>query len=170
MKRILALALLCMTFATPGYCDLFGDRTDQRLKAVSAEESESKISSSFIDSGSIADYLAALAGKLGVKEGVMFDMENEEIRNYLATTLYTMPEGVAFNVGMIGTDGVIGSIDYNIGAAISQNDVPLIGLFEYLYIGYGAGWMDPDGEDTNIEEAGDWEFVHGPTVVFKATF
>lgn len=177
MKKILYVLLAGMLFCTPAMADLFGDRSrtsEQKfmLKADGSEEavSEDMVSASFVDPQSIADYIAALAGKLGVKEGTFFDFENEEFRNYLATTVYTMPEGVAFNVGMVGTDGVLGSVDYNLGAAISPEDVPLLSLFEYLYIGYGIGYLDLDGDDTSLEETDDWVFVHGPTIVFKATF
>lgn len=172
MKKIALALLLVILATTPAYADLFGGREkEQNLKAgLKAEAPSENLNAPFVDWGSIADILAALSAKMGVKEGTFFDIENEQFRNYLATTIYTMPEGVAFNVGMVGTDGVLGSVDYNIGSAISQEDVPLLSLFQYLYIGYGLGWKDQDDEDANLEEASDWQFVHGPTIVFKVAF
>jgi len=158
MKKVLAFLTLALMLSGTAQADVFGDRTEKKMSAAYGANA----SAGYVDPGTILDYVAAIGGYLGVKEGFFYDVDNEEFVNYLATTLYTIPDtGIALNIGAVDTNGVIGSIDYNLGALIPADEVPLISLVEYLYVGLGAGMRNTDE---------DWEFIYGPTVVFKATF
>ena len=158
MKKLIVLAIAGLFISTSGYCDVFGDRTEKKMSAAYGANA----SAGYVDPGTILDYIAAISGYLGVREGFFYDIDNEEFVNYLAATLYTIPDtGIAINIGAVDTDGVIASVDYNIGAVIPADDVPLLSLVEYLYVGFGAGYRSHDE---------DWNLVYGPTVSFKATF
>lgn len=167
MKKALSLIVLALAlFAAPAHADIFGNEDRQRMKASSLYEEGATLSAPFVDSGTILDYVTAILGYLSPRAGTFYDVEQEEFTTLLSATIYTLPDtGVAFGVGMTDTDGVVGSVEYNVGTHIPADDVPVLSLFEYLYVGYAAGArsLDEDGSES-------WEFAHGPTLIFKTTF
>lgn len=158
MKKLLSLFLFLALSTGVAHADIFGEQPSGKLKAGS----NLNASATYVDPGTILDYLAAITGYLGVREGFFYDVDSEEFANYLAATLYTIPDtGLSISVGALDTDGILASLDYNVGMAIPSEDVPLLNLLEYLYVGVGVGAISVDNE---------WELVYGPTAQLKFTF
>lgn len=165
-KLISFVAIGFVLFSSvPARADIFGGRSENlKMKASEGD----RASASFVDPGTVLDYGAAIIGYLGARAGSFYDIKQDEFTTLLSATIYTIPDsGIAFNVGMTNADGILGSIEYNVGANIPSEDVPLLNMFQYLYIGFAAGerYIDINGDDSKS-----WEFAYGPTVSFKTTF
>lgn len=159
MKRITtALVLMfALMYAMPAQADIFGSRPEHRLNA-----SQNQALSFPVDPGTILADLTQITGYLGVREGVFYDFNQGEFCNYAAATVYTVqPYGIAIDVGALNTDGFAVTVDYNLGSMIPAQDVPLLNLVNYLYIGGGAGARDIDGS---------WKAAYGVDAQFKFTF
>jgi len=159
MKKVITLALFLMLSCGVARADIFGEQPSSR---------EGLYGASIVDADTILGELTQILGYLSPRVGSFYDVNGEEFTTLLSATLYTIPNtGVALGVGVTNADGVVGSIEYNVGTHIPADDVPLLNLFEYLYVGVAGGMRYLDEEGTGSET---WEFAWGPTLIFKTTF
>lgn len=162
-KSLLALMLMVGTMSGVAHADVFGPQPKDKLKAGTET-----LSATYVDPGTILDYVTAIAGYLGTREGVFYDFEEEEFVNYLGATLYTIPDtGLSVSVGILDTDGFAASLDWNLGALVPSQDVPLMNLLKYLYVGAGVGSRNLEQEDSVEKE---WQLAYGLDAQFKFTF
>lgn len=169
MKKYLAIAVL-MLMTIPAHADLIGGRErsqNMKLGASQSQQSQPKVSNPFIDPQSILDYVAAFLGNAGTREGVYYDTDENEWGNYVAATVYTIPDtGVAFDIGMLDLDGVAATVDLNIGSIIPADSAPVLNMLNYLYIGGGVGYRDIDQANGSKQ----WNFSPILDAQFKVTF
>lgn len=161
IAAVLALFAVCLTI--PAHADIF---------PPIGESPKAKVSEPMaipgVDPGTIIADAAQIAATLGTKEGGMYDFNRHEYVNYAAATLITYaPYGLSLDFGVLNTDGVAASIDWNIGGAIPHQDAPLLSFFQYVYVGFGVGERYTDINDGN---GSNWRFAYGPTAEFKLTF
>ena len=161
--KLLLLSLAIMATTQVAHADIFGPRSAPKAKGVEAAEAPT-----FVDPVTILDSASQIIGYLGTREGFFYDFEQEEFVNYLAATIYTEPEtGIAFSAGMLNIDGFAVTADYNLGAIIPSQDVPLMNLLQYLYVGGGVGARHMDIGNGNGEE---WHLAYGLDAQLKFTF
>lgn len=146
--------------------DIFGGRVAEKAKASKTANSEYRVSAAFVDPGTIIDYVSAIMGYLGTREGTFYDLDKKEFGNYIAATIYTISDtGISFNVGMLNTAGIGLTADWNVGSVIPSKEVPLLNLLQYLYIGGGVGYRNlSHGSEKS------WETSPIADVQFKFTF
>lgn len=162
-KLFLSFTVILCLFGSVAHADLF--------PPIGAPVQKAKLSEGVaipgVDPGTILADVTRISGALGVREGYFYDVQAHQVTNYAAATIVTYaPWGMAVDFGALNADGVGASIDFNIGAAIPQQDVPLLQFFQYFYAGVGIGtrYVDqPDGSKG-------WDFSWGPTGSFKFTF
>lgn len=171
MKRTLITILITMCFASSSYADVFGPKryngSIQKVGTLKANESTEIAPEISMEPETIVDHLDQIIEYLGPREGGFFDFSEGEYCNYIAATIYTYdPIALSFNIGMLNTDGVAGTIDYNVGRHIPCEDVPILNIFEYLYVGGGVGsrYLD-DGSDKEK-----WKIAYGIDAQFKITW
>lgn len=163
MKKlaIVFIALFTIAFTIPAYADIFGPRPVKKMSAVQGEQLAYPV-----DPGTILDYLTKIEQYLSPREGVFYDFNQSEFVNYAAATIYTyQPAGISLDFGALNTDGVALTIDWNAGAFIPADQVPLLNLVKYLYIGGGVGARDIDTGNGNR-----WHTAYGVDAQFKFTF
>ncbi len=159
MKNKIIVLILAATLFQPvfAHADIFGPRPERKLSATQNEELGFPV-----DPGTILADLTQITGYLGVREGVFYDFKEHEIVNYAAATIYTyQPAGISLDAGALNADGFAATIDWNAGAFIPADQVPLMNLVKYLYIGGGVGARDIDGK---------WKAAYGLDAQFKFTF
>ncbi len=163
MKRTL-LAFFIFTFAAlncnTAKADIFGPRPEKRLTASQGVS---------IDPGTILADATQIAGYLGTREGVFYDFNAGEVCNYAAATIYTyQPYGIALDAGALNMDGFAVTVDWNAGANVPSDQVPLLNLVKYLYVGGGVGARDLDKSDTDSTKT--WRVAYGVDAQLKFTF
>lgn len=162
MKKMLAILLvLCfvMSLITPAYADIFGQR-DKKLKATEGA----------IGPQTILDNMSKVVDYLGAREGTFYDFNTNEFCNYGGATLYTYePYKLSLNVGALNLDGAAATVDWNAGAFIPSENVPVMSLFKYLYIGGGLGARFLDKTDNLIDDK-EWQAAYGADAQVKMTW
>lgn len=167
MKKFLSLFIIGLFFAGTAHADIFGDDRSHNQKLKASGDHVATVSAPFVDPQTILDYVAAIAGYLGTREGFYYDVDHEDFGNYLASTIYTVPDtGISFSIGMLDTDGVGLTADYNVGALIPAGDVPLLSFTEYLYAFAGGAYRNIDQGDGTKE----WELSPIVGAQLKFTF
>jgi hypothetical protein len=160
MKKLLSFIVLALLLSSTCYADIFSPIGEQKEKV------SQNLAIPGVDPSTLIGEAAQLAAALGTREGFFYDVKQHEITNYLAATLITdIPYGISASFGAINTDGIGVSLDWNAGAIIPAQNVPLLGLFQYFYIGLGAGARYLDEGDGSR-----WQFAWGPTAELKLTF
>lgn len=161
-KAILISLLLVYTVCNTAHADIFGPRPERKLSATQNEQLAFPV-----DAGTILADLTQITGYLGVREGFFYDFAQSEFVNYAAATIYTdQKTGLALDAGALNTDGFAISLDWNAGAFIPADQVPLLNLVKYLYIGGGVGARDIDNGDGSTK----WRFAYGLDAQVKFTF
>ncbi len=163
MKRmsIALVALFAVLFTVPAHADVFGGRTDHRLSALQNQDLAYPV-----EAGTILADLTKISSYLGVREGFFYDFNQSDFCNYAASTLYTTDAGVSVSIGALNTDGFASTVDYNVGAHIPSENVPLMNLLQYLYVGAGIGARDIDNGDGQTK----WRAAYGVDTQLKFTF
>ena len=164
MKKLAGLLVLLVVFSlvtSLAYADIFGER-GKKLKA--GEEAVS------LEPDTILDNLSTIIGYLGAREGTFYDFNTNEFCNYAGVTIYTYkPWGVSLGMGALNLDGGAATIDWNAGAFIPSEEVPVLSLFKYLYVGAGGGARYLGLHDDFIDER-EWQFAYGLNAQFKMTY
>lgn len=164
LNKMFFMALVFALCANVAHADIFGGRPAQKMKATAASYTSA---ADYVDPGTILDGTSQILGYLGTREGAFYDFKQGEFVNYLAATIYTEPStGIAFDIGMLNTDGVALTADYNLGALVPSQDVPVMNLLQYLYVGGGVGarFIDDSAGNKN------WQAAYGFDAQFKFTF
>lgn len=159
-KFIMALCLALVIISTasfPVYADIFGN--NQKLKGTQSES---------IDPETILSNLASIISYLGAREGFVYDFHQREICNAVGATLYTyQPYNLALDINLLNTDGLALTIDWNLGKIIPCEEVPIMKIFKYLYVGGGIGTRYTDSDK---EDAKRWRASPVLGAQFKVTF
>jgi hypothetical protein len=161
MKKFMVIMLMVALAFTSSVAsaDVFGGRSSKSKMMKSGTDQGIPV-----DPGTIIGALSQLGDYLGVREGIFYDFGTEETYNYLASTLYTYePMNTSLSVGMLNTDGVAATIDYNIGAMIPSEGVPIAHLLEYWYVGAGLAYVKNDVKD-------EYQVGYGVSTQIKLTF
>jgi len=91
-------------------------------------------------SSTILTDAAAIINYLGVKEGEAYSFNQHKWVTTTGATLLTYtPWGIALDVDMLKTDGVVGAISWNAGSYLPSQNVPLLNVTQYLYFFGGSG-------------------------------
>ncbi len=145
------LSALCSV----SHADIFGPQPAKATAGIS------------VDPATILDYLAQGINYLGVKEGGAYDFEQGEFCTYSAATLYTyQPWSTSLDIGMLNIDGAALTVNWNAGNVIPCEQVPILKMFKYLYIGGGIGTRYLEGKDGKD----DWKLAPIVDAQFKVTF
>jgi len=171
---VLLFAVMVMA-ASPVNADVFGVKCDPKFSQADDKDllmnsiySVVDINEETEESDTILGYASEIIEYLGVREGVFYDCRSGEYANYAAATLYTYkPWATSISVGVLGVDGYAVTIDYNLGRHVPCESVPLLSIFEYLYIGVGIGSMRFDGDETGDSHRA---VVSGFDAQFKITW
>ena len=141
------------------YADIFGDRPQDIIKTGPAPQ---KLSTKLeaTQNATLAIPMPTLLGlisewmnSLGTREGMIYDITNQKVLNYVGATIYTKYD-VAWDVGLIEDDGVGTSLDYNCGTLIKNvvNDIPIVRYLQYLYVGAGYGYRSgSESSESNLK-------------------
>lgn len=158
---MVVIAMLALSICAFG--DMFGPKRDS-TSIRGAARSERAI----VDSDTIIDTTSQILDYLGPKEGVFIDFgEGGECCNFIAGTVYTYdPWALSLAVGMINDDGAAVTVDYNVGKHIPCEDVPILSVFEYLYVGAGGGARSLENSSGDDE----WQAAYGLDAQFKLTW
>ncbi len=165
MKRILSIALVIigLSIATNSRADIFSPVGGPQREKVSQS-----LAIPGVDPGTILADVTQISGYLGVREGYFYDINQHEFANYAAATIVTFAQyGISVDFGALNADGVAASIDWNAGAFVPTQNVPLLSMFQYFYVGFGIAERYTDIGDGNGSQ---WRFGFGPTGEFKFTF
>lgn len=160
MRKLLVMAVMVVLLSavcSASYADIFGP---QPAKARATQGIS-------IDPTTLLEYLTAAANYLGTREGGFYDFNAGEFCNYAGATLYTYePWNLALNFGLLNVDGGAATLDWNVGKVIPCEQVPILSMFKYLYVGGGAGarYLEQDGGQKK------WQPAYGIDAQFKATF
>ncbi len=165
MKRILLTMMMVVVMATVAYADIFG--TDYKDLIVIGEptfnsktEAKSLGSAGTLDQyPQIFDIINRIVQTLGTREGVAYDMANKEFINYAGATVYTY-KNLSLNTGILDIDGVALSVDYNVGALLNVNSIPMLKYLDYLHTGAFGGYRPNE----------DRKGAYGFDAQFKLTF
>jgi hypothetical protein len=138
-KQLTALAIFGLLAAT-ATADIFGPSRNPEYNR-----------SSDAVSTTVVEYSALIAEYLGPRVGIFYDLNRDECLTYVAGTVYTsgyLPLSVS--IGALNDDGGAVTLDYNLGSIIPCEEVPLLSVFEYLYVGAGIGIRALDGDNNGV--------------------
>lgn len=139
ITAVIALMAICLT--STAHADIFnpiGQETKQKASQPMAIPG--------VDADTILAEVAQITAYLGVREGGLYDFGQHEFCNYAAATIVTYaPWGISLDLGLVNTDGFASTVDFNVGAMIPVENVPLLNLFKYLYVGGGVAERSIDG-------------------------
>lgn len=159
MKRVMVLLMVIAVMFLGGpqvvFADIFGSQISAKVMATTPPNQ----TATAIGPGQIIDELTKIVNYLGVREGTAYfwAKNGSGMCNYAAATLYTYkPWGLAADIGLLNIDGGALTIDWNIGAVIPSDQVPILNLFKYSYIGGGIGarYIDVNDQGTKWNVGG----------------
>lgn len=133
------------------------------LNPISPTNQKLSASTPIIDSGNILTDASTIVNYLGVQEGYAYNFELKKWDVISGATIITYaPWNLDLGIAMLDTDGVAGTIDWNVGKFLPVSNVPVMQYFSYLYVSAGAGAE----EDANAN----WKFCPIVGAKFKFTF
>jgi hypothetical protein len=116
-----------------------------------------------LDSGTLLGDLTSVINYLGVQEGEVYNFNAKKWETITGATLITYsPWGLDAGVAMLNTDGIAGTIDWNVGQFLPVANIPVMKYFSYLYLSGGAG-----GEENSSSA---WKLATFVGAKFKLTF
>lgn len=163
MKKNTMLIIAGLLLAGSTYADMWGAKRGPESIGRRVSRSETNT----VAQSTIVEYAAEIADYLGPRAGVFYDFGQGELCAYVGGTIYTYDAwATSLNIGVLDSDGAVVSVDYNVGAVIPADDVPILNLTEYLYLGAGAGGRYLE-DDSGVSE---WEAAYGLDIQFKLTW
>ena len=156
IRKLLILVLVVLFVGVNlASADIFGPRKADKLGAGDK---------SILEPTTVLDTATEIINYLGVRGGYMYDFSAKEWVLYSGATLYTYePWKLALDIGMLNTDGVGLTLDFNIGDLVPAENVPIMEYFKYLYVGGGLGAR----YDSNTEK---WDIAPIVGAQVKVTF
>ena len=156
MKKLMLALLLVVCFAGVAKADIFNPiGTNKKYSTFLASVNSTAPGDILADASAIINYL-------GVREGEAYQFTQHKWVTTSGATIVSLPFNFALGATMLNSDGVVGDIDWNVGAYIPVANVPIIQYTQYLYIEAGAG------AEENSSNAFKAAYIVGPE--FKLTF
>ena len=92
------------------------------------------------DSGTLLTDAASVINYLGVREGEVYNfMSHSWVTTTGATIVTYAPWNLSLGISMLNTDGVAGTIDWNVGSYLPVASIPVMKYIQYLYVVGGCG-------------------------------
>lgn len=140
MRNFLIGLFLVFAMASVASADIFKSIPNDEKNQIKAEAPK-------LDAGTILSDAAAIINYLGVREGYAYNFHTKEwVATTGATIISYTPWNLAVGVAMLKTDGVVVTLDWNIGKYLPVENVPVMRYFSYLYVDGGIGaelnWED----------------------------
>ena len=161
MKNILFSLVLILGFCSVAKADIFNPLPARNSdKAFLASVNSTNASNLLADATAIINYL-------GVKEGEAYNFNQHKwVTTTGATIISYTPWNLSLDVQMLDTDGVVGSIAWNLGNYLPTNNVPVMNLTQYLYVFGGAGAE----QRTEVDGSTPMKFASVAGAEFKFSF
>lgn len=158
MKKFVSILLafaLIVGFGSIAFADIFGSKDTDLI--VIGQKTKGVEDIPTYDTA--LDVFTAFLTTLGTREGILYDGMNQEFTNYLGATVYTK-YNFALDVGLVGTNGIGATLDYNVGSFLNVDNMPILQYLKYLYVGGGGAYRP------NMDHEGTWV----ADAQFKLTF
>ena len=155
-KLLLSLMLLVCMFVVTAKADIFNPIGTNKKYSTFLSSVNS------VAPGNILADATAIISYLGVREGEAYQFSQHKWVTTSGATIVSLPWNFAIGATMLNTDGVTGDLDWNVGAYLPVQNVPLMTYTQYLYIIAGSGW------ETTADGSFKPAYIVGPE--FKLTF
>jgi hypothetical protein len=135
MKKLVLILVGLFLLSSCAYADILNPIGGQKYSTFLA--SVNGVSS---NASTLLTEAAAIINYLGVREGEAYNFNAHKFVTTTGATIITYaPLNLSLGVTMLNADGVTGDLDWNVGAYLPVQNIPIMNLTQYLYVIAGAG-------------------------------
>jgi hypothetical protein len=140
LRKVVLFTAFLLLLGQGAFADVFGTDKSNIIQVGEPKLSYAVSSETVINAG------AALIEKLGIKEGVACEIKSREVVNLVGGTFFTYSVdgkeyiNFATDLVLLGSSSLGVALDYNIGAALPVDNVPVLAYVKYLHFNVGTAY------------------------------